>query len=391
MKNNFGIYTVNGIAYTDKIQAILEASRTKTAISWDYHQSMFKKINWWEEPEQSLDELYKIRAHQIRDAYDYVVVMFSGGADSSNVVHSFLSNNIKIDEIVSSIPESGLRDWKVSTDTSPENNASEWILTTLPKLNKIKTDHPEIKISINDFFKTMLEYKPDEWLYQSGDWLHPSAVARYKLDQLTHLKDLAEQGKRIALIYGNEKPFLSLYRGMIVSSIWDLGTNTPRQPFDFAYPNVDNILFYSAPELPQIHAKQSHIIAKIMYLPENKHILAQCKDLEGNYTQEEKNAFSFQNSVFQRAIVPYIYPSINMVNVFQAHKADHVFMASHDEWFYKYHMSTKTYEMIKSDFFNFYKTIDRGYMSKIRLGFQNFANHYTIGEARKFEAFARPL
>ena len=63
---------------------------------------MFSKCDWTTEPEPGvpLSEYYRRRAQQIRDKYDYVVLLYSGGPDSNNILHAFVHNGIKIDEIV---------------------------------------------------------------------------------------------------------------------------------------------------------------------------------------------------------------------------------------------------------------------------------------------------
>lgn len=382
MKDHLGVYTVNGKAFTDKIEAILEANQTGADIAWDFHQDRFRKIDWWKEPEISLRELYKIRAQQIRDEYDYIVIMFSGGADSTNVLHSFISNNIYVEEIVAGVPLSGLRNFKATTDQSSNNNASEWLLTTMPHLHEVAMLHPNIKISINDFFETMLEFKTDEWLYHSSDFIHPTTTARYKLDNLTHIKKLAEQGKKIAIVYGVDKPAVNFWEGKFVCSIFDTGINTPRQPFDIDYPNVDITLFYSTPNMPQILAKEAHEVAKVVHLPQYKHIRDNMYDHTWPLAQKSK----CENTLFQRGIIPIIYPDINP-NVFQTHKSRNLFMADHDNWFYKAHSNTRLFQLTQSDFNNFVKSIKPKYLRgphSSGAGFIPFSNHYTIGRIEDF-------
>ena len=386
MKDYLGVYTVNGKPFVDKIEAILEANQTGADISWDFHQERFRKINWWKEPELSLGELYKIRAQQIRDEYDYVVVMFSGGADSTNVLHSFLNNNIRLDEIVAGVPLSGLKNFVASADKRSDNNASEWLLTTMPYLHEVSMTHPNIKISINDFFETMLEFKTDEWVYQSSDFIHPTTSARYKLDKLTHLKQLAEQGKSIAVVYGIEKPIVNMWQGKFVCSVFDSGVNVPRQPFDVDYPNVDITLFYSAPSMPQILAKSAHQVAKVLNLPQYKHVRNNIYDLEWPLAQKSQA----QNTLYQRGIIPLIYPDINY-NMFQAHKAKDLFMADHDAWFYNLHKDTRIFQLTQSDYGNFVKTIKPKYLRRKEssaVGFIPFSNHYTIGNIEDFANLA---
>lgn len=385
MKDYLGIYYVNNRVYTDKIEAILEANKTTAEITWDFHQSRFRKINWSIEPTASLRDLYKIRAQQIRDEYDYVVVMFSGGADSTNVLHSFLSNNIHVDEVVAGIPLSGLRDFKATTDTRASNNASEWFLTTMPYLQNVSQKHPTVKISINDFFETMLDFKTDEWIYKSSDHIHPTTSARYDLSKLTHIRQLADQGKKIAVIYGSEKPLLIFHDNNIINSITDVGINVPRQPFADFYSNVDIVLFYTTPQMPQILAKQSHEISKAMYnLPQYQYI----KDLifDTSWTTEKK--LSYENGILQRAIVPIIYPDINY-NSFQSLKSKSVFMADHDRWFHDLHKDTRLNQLVTSDFNNFFNSINPAYLRDNKYiqgrAFKSYINYYNIGPIKSFQ------
>ena len=385
MKDYLGIYYVNNKVYTDKIEAVLEANKTNAEITWDFHQARFKKINWSIEPSKSLTELYKIRAQQIRDEYDYVVVMFSGGADSTNVLHSFLSNNIHVDEVVASIPLSGLRDFKASYDNGASNNASEWFLTTTPYLKEVAQKYPNVKISINDFFETMLEFKTDEWIYKSSDHIHPTTSARYDLSQLTHIRQLADQGKKIAVIYGSEKPLLIFHENKILNSITDIGVNVPRQPFADFYANVDIVLFYTTPQMPVILAKQSHEISKAMFsLPQYQYI----KDLILDTSWPKEKKLSYENGVYQRAIVPIIYPDINY-NSFQALKSKDVFMADHDWWFHNLHKDTRLNQLVTSDFNNFFNSIKPLYLRDNSyakgLAFKSYTNYYDIGSIENFK------
>ena len=384
MKDYLGIYSVNNKVYTDKIEAVLEANKTNAEITWDFHEDKFKKIVWRNEPQLSLTELYKLRAQQIRDEYDYVIIMFSGGGDSTNVLHSFLSNDIKIDEIVSGIPLSGLTDFKASYDNNAGNNASEWFLTTTPYLKHVSEKYPEIKISINDFFHNMLNFKTDEWIYKSSDHIHPTTSARYDLSRLTHIRQLADQGKKIAVVYGSEKPYILFHEGQIFNAIWDTGVNVPRQPFEIFYPNVDIVLFYTTPRMPQILAKQAHEIAKSIFnVPQYQYI----KNLTLDSEWSKEKRLVYDNGSWQRAIIPIIYPDINY-NAFQTKKAKDVFMADHDSWFYNLHKNSRLNQLVTSDFTSFFKNIKPIYLRDNNItpgiAFKGYANYYSIGNIESF-------
>ena len=66
---------------------------------WDYYESWFSGFDWTVEPTETLVELYRQRALDLRSRYDQVIIWFSGGADSFNAIDSFVSNHIPLDTI----------------------------------------------------------------------------------------------------------------------------------------------------------------------------------------------------------------------------------------------------------------------------------------------------
>ena len=99
-KTKFGFYQVGNRTTFSKIEAIEWQQQLKFFPQWNFNEDIFSSYNWKIEPIETLDELYARRARQIRDTYDYVVVCYSGGADSSNVLDTFVKNNIHVDEVL---------------------------------------------------------------------------------------------------------------------------------------------------------------------------------------------------------------------------------------------------------------------------------------------------
>jgi hypothetical protein len=377
-------YKVGNKVFYNKIEAVLYANTTLTDITWHYNDELFSSLDWTVEPTTSLDEFYKIRANQIRDNYDYVVILCSGGADSTNVVKTFLENNITIDEIIAAAPMSGLRDYNFNdNDTTHLNTMSETKYAQLPLIHDITFNYTNIKITLHDYFEEMINYKTDEWLYQSEDWIHPSSVARYRYERHKHLKDLAESGKRIAFVYGIDKPWLSIGRDNCIYTIFsDLTVNTQRQPFDKHYPNVENVLFYWSATLPQLMIKQAHEVSRWIFKPENGNALQYLQDrrIMMNWSWELNR---YRHSKYERAIVPCLYPSTHK-KIFQAEKPIKLFLGEHDGWFYKHHSKTHMYEMIISDVSHFYKNINEKYLNAEKNGFVTYMASYKIGELSNF-------
>lgn len=383
-------YSVGDQIFHHKIDAVMQSAKVSKPIEWNFHNEVFQSIDWTQEPETSLDEFYRIRAQQIRDSYDYVVILCSGGADSTNVFSTFLNNNIIPDEVIASAPMEGLRDYNFnSTDTSNNNTISETIYAQIPLMKDIASKYPFLKVTLHDYFGDILSYKPEEWLYTCDDWIHPSSIARYHFEKHKHLKDLAEKGKRIAFVYGIDKPYImKLNNNQLYSILSDLTVNIPKPPFSQQYHNVDNVLFYWTPDLPQMMVKQAHAVAHYLYEPANTGPLSYMNDLDkiNNLTFKEQR---YRHSKYERAIVPAIYPSTHR-KVFQAEKPDSFFFgAEHDDWFYKHHSSLKAYDMMVSDFRNFFKKIDSRYINLGHTGFKITSNHYRIGPIENFNPSGR--
>jgi hypothetical protein len=373
-------YKTNGKFFSNKIDAIMEANSIKADITWDFYSDVLSKVDWSCEPAASLDSLYKDRATSIREAYDYVVVLCSGGADSTNVLRSFLKNGIRVDEVIASAPLEGLRDYKFnSTDTSHNNTISETLYAQMPLIREISQKYTDVKITIHDYFRDILDYKTDDWLLRCDDWIHPSSAARYRFERHAHLRDLADSGKRVAFVYGIDKPHLVLSDEKDIYTVFsDLAVNVARPPFDRDYTNVDTVMFYWDHSCTNLLVKQAHVLMRWLLLPENNIPRSYLHDttLHKHATFESMREM---NSKFQRAIVPCIYESTHTA-IFQAEKPTKLFLGEHDNWFYKHHSSTMSHQMMVSDTRAFYKTIDKKYLNSAHNGFKIYNNNYLVSK-----------
>ena len=108
---------------------------------WIYNDDFFSQYDWTQEPKESLDELYKKRAKELREQYDYIVLYYSGGFDSSNMLYAFLDNGIYPDEIC--VFYSG-------HDTTG-HQYRELKDFTWKKLAQIEKQYPQIKIRRFDY------------------------------------------------------------------------------------------------------------------------------------------------------------------------------------------------------------------------------------------------
>jgi hypothetical protein len=407
MKTEIGYYSANGINFsTNKVAAILEAQRTGTDIKWHYHDDILNSVDWTLEPTASLDQLYKIRAQQIRDAYDYVIVFCSGGADSTNVIRTFMDNNIHVDEVVAMIPESGIKNWDWDDkNVSPTNIMSETKYAQYPILHEVSVRKPETKITITDIFKDMLNVESDAWIYESeGDMMDLGNYSYGKLDSLPYLVDMAEKGVRIAAVWGTDKPIITIRdNDILAATLVDSPIYLPKYPFKNVYPNVDRVLFYWTQDMPQLMIKQAHVVAREMLKPENAIIYQACMDLSKQKQQTVAGSAddilnNFKNptikpagyyspkTVFQRGVVPFIYSATWTNKVFQVNKFElsQTFLPAFSNWMPELHSGSRLIQLIESDFKSFYSKISPKYLNPSRTGFKVCVKLFPIGNKNNF-------
>jgi hypothetical protein len=267
-KDRLGFYRVGWKKFHNKTLALIENKKTGYELEWIFNDDVYGKINWSTPIQESLDDLYKKRAQQLRDQYDYLVLYYSGGADSLNILHAFINNGIFLDEIVMQMPEP-VMDKLNEEDKSNKNFYSEIKFQAIPHLKKINSKlHPATKIRYQDFSKPFLDLmNKDNWFEELplGTNISPSGVAR-QIAQLKeeHILELCTHGKNIAQILGVDKPLVFCNGKDYYAYFTDLNAmHSP--PVEFTSNDIFNNFyhtefFYWTPDLPEIVVKQSQII-----------------------------------------------------------------------------------------------------------------------------------
>ena len=424
IKNDIGFYTVGEKKFSSKLEAVLEAQLTDAKVEWNFFDDIFSKVDWTIEPELSLDQFYKIRAQQIRDAYDYVIVFCSGGADSTNVIKSFINNGIKVDEVIGIAPMSGLKNWEYNPNNIADLNIiSETKFALLPLLDQLSTHG--MKVTLYDPFEEMVKYKDEEWAVEGAGNIVTVLTQHFtKVSGIPHIDKIIQSGKKVGLVYGTDKPIIKITPdGNIVFVLADSGINYLTMPDSRATPNVDRVLFYWTPELPLMLVKQAHVVSRVVQLPEFADIYQNCvlfsdqdrktssltfQDTLNYYQQNNlvapvkedilkkhihlKNTYTATaaksyRSIYQREIVPYIYPSTYTKNLWQAQKVDvsEGFFTRDQDWVHILHQGTNISQMILSGAKLLHSSIKPKYLNYKGTGF-NFINKvYKIGNTKQYK------
>lgn len=207
-RKKYGFWMVTGgKIFFNKAEALVYASQHNLLVKFVYHSQVWNEFDRSRLGKVSLQALYKERALQLRDKYDYLVLYYSGGADSDNVLQTFLKNKIKLDEICVKWPKP-LMDGKFyssnKTDNSARNYWSEWDYAIKPYLKKLSKKHPDIKITIKDYMNQISKLDFEN-LFVKFNSLRAGMIVNTVISD-SALKDK----KRVGHIYGIDKPLITL-------------------------------------------------------------------------------------------------------------------------------------------------------------------------------------
>lgn len=278
-RNKFGYYQVGEKFCTYSwAEALEEQQRTGQKLDWIFNDHFFSLIDWTQEPTETLEQLYAERARQLREKYDYIVLEFSGGSDSHNVLNAFIQNNIHLDEVltVHSHDISNVsRNSRVDLSTEIFNAAipeAQQLLELAPNtVYRVVDLSNDIKQTLLDIKNTSLKF---DIIYKYNGYFGPFAIAHAEFkENFPHYKNLIDQGKRVCFLYGVDKPNLSY-----VNKQWSFCFNNTFDtyaPVMYQQSLMSTEVFYWAPEAWKIIAKQAHSIRR--HIRENATVLKNLK------------------------------------------------------------------------------------------------------------------
>lgn len=262
-----------------------------------FNDDIYSSLDWKTEPIQSLKEMYKERAQQLRDKYSYLILSFSGGYDSTEILYTFLENNIFLDEIQ-------IVNWKKLSEKINLEEFKEYDLNIIHHLNYIKKVSPNTKITVIDnseFCINDIETKQYASLNLSDYGMcsmlpFPRAPRTYILNQMIH--NLKFEKKSGALIVGVDKPKLFIQKNNITFRFHETRISYDNiKPNNKIYKTLETERFFWTRDYPLIPIKQSHVIINNLIINSN---------LMNKFIQEHPMEF-------ERRIVPYIYHYHNKV------------------------------------------------------------------------------
>ena len=251
------IYYYDDVAtYPTKFEA-LHKCPSPEKLKFYYFDHVFDTVDWNKEPTESLPTLYKRRAEFLRNTYDYLVLCYSGGIDSTTMLETFYYNNIHIDEIILV----GAFSQDDSTE-SDENHNLEIYKNCFPLLNKLVLKNTTVNIlDYTKYFDTEENFTISQygnmWPIATGAYFSAHNFFWQDIHKYINNKNLNNAG----IIFGVGKPSINFNPFSIQFSDKEL--------LGYGVLNIiqglTKINFYTDPTTIDLQVKQFNVVRNKFY------------------------------------------------------------------------------------------------------------------------------
>jgi hypothetical protein len=248
-----GYYQVGSEIFNNKLEALYYASNNKQRPRWVFHDDVYGKFDWTTRPLLSLKEVYRARAQQLRDKYDYISISFSGGADSWNTLNSFLSNGIHVDEVYTRFAIDGSRKYVNANSIvkNAGNYTSEYEYAVKPVLDYVAKNFPKTKITVDDITTDYFNEITEDEMFRTGHFAFSGMSAKRCANQIG--LDVDYTNKKVASIRGSGKLQVFAFAGNFFTCFID----SDAWPVD-SDPHLALEYFYWSPDMPEVVSVQAH-------------------------------------------------------------------------------------------------------------------------------------
>ena len=386
INKKLGYYVCNNQEFDSKIRACLHGVENLRPVTWVFNNTEFNAHDWKVEPEATLDELYDQRARQLREEYDYLILSYSGGSDSHNILEAFRRQGLHLDEVITNtMTKASAKAMTVDVNNTDAYNApeAEYHLNTVERLKEIHTLMPRTKITVADCSDSLfneLETAGDaSWVLNKREGVNPAGMSRFNYLHFADVRKNFDKDKKIAMIVGIEKPRTMIFRGDFVMTFSDRATNMITVAEHLKeYPNSTIEFFYWSPDCVELMIKQGHVIKKwLEAFPANQEIWT------GRAITPE-----MYRTVHDPLLRGILYTTWNNT-WFQSKKAVFDWHSEFDGWFTDLYKGTKAHniwlegiEYMTTKLSPFTKTASNGMID----GLQVITHSYNLGPMKSLTA-----
>jgi len=320
-KYNFGFWEVAGKQYDNKLKAVVDAVPQGWWPHYNFFEEQFSQYNWTLEPTQSLSELYQERARKLRSKYSFIAIEYSGGADSWNVLYSFIKQGLKVDLVIHKVAEAAIKGRE--NDKSIENSAAESYYQAYPWYKKFLELDPTLKWHTYNTTDEII----NGWSTSSLD---PFEVNSLHIGHMNKVPGIVTDGysfipNNATILYGIDKPNLVVKDSKFYLYFPDHSVTCRAfaERERLGLPTTD-IMFYHDPDCFNLIAKQAHIVMNwFRKHPELLWLLE---------TERPKGVDDGVLKSYRRLIISLIYPDYQ--EYWQPDKSSGFNKFEYDWWFH---------------------------------------------------------
>lgn len=327
--DKFGFYNVGSFKTYSKFEAIELSQSTNLPITWNFNDEVFSSIDWKKEPDMSLWEMYKERARQIRAAYDYVVLWYSGGSDSHNMLCAWLEAGCKIDEVATTV------NYEATGDKNNYMN-TEIYNVVVPHVEQLLQQY-DFKFRVVDISQMTLDlFKVwnTNFEYNINFHFSPNYPARCLMrEKIDDYKRMIDSGKKLCFVWGKEKPIIQYdfkQHFLFVDNIDNtVSPYVQRKYFEGWYDE----LFYWTPDYPMLPVKMAHTLKNYIQTAENDEMFKPSKMTSEK--EQSRNSFyspKFDKYLDHNFIKLLLYPKWSSI-IHDAGKPLSLTYSQRDFWF----------------------------------------------------------
>lgn len=330
-----GYYTVGDFETFQKHRAIEYSRKYGGFPKWHFNDVEYANTDFKTCPMTSLEEMYRRRAEQLRNRYDYLVLFYSGGSDSQNILDVCIKNDIFIDEIVCCHSLEG------DGSTQAYFNA-EIFNVAVPFLDKIRSDIPHTKITLVDQTQaTLSNFTHPDWFWTHSMALTPNCVVRSKIREWhPHFRQLVDSGTTVGFIWGRDKPKLFLDENNRYYTIFDDNNDNNTSAYSQIQSGWYDEFFYQDPENTDIVVRQCHeIVGRILEdsIPE-----AYCVD-EFTVAPTSFGSTKSGKKISNNGVACMLYPTWKETT-FSNGKNPSMIYGARDRWFFQHYSQSIAYK-----------------------------------------------
>lgn len=241
-------YSRSGKTFLSKVDALVDSN--DPALYYFDHE--YSRVLWSKEPTETLPHLYLEQASRLRAKYDYLILCYSGGYDSTNILETFHYSGIPLDKIVTVGAFS-----QDEYSGSDANHNGELYRNAFPLIEKLGYSPITERYDYTQLFKGLsINTLGSDWVDSFGSRLSPHNWFWRDIEKFVVPKNV--QSEKVGLIFGKDKPNLDSsgkFR-FVDTAITSYGNL-------FGTENCDRINFYWDPTFPKVLVKQLHTIKNL--------------------------------------------------------------------------------------------------------------------------------